>query len=56
MIHIMLRSLFKKQQDLKVIGDVSNGEEAIKFVHQNAPDAVIMDVNMPIMKWHGCDP
>lgn len=49
MIHSMLRSLFKKQQDLKVIGDVFDGEEAIKFVHQNAPDAIIMDVNMPIM-------
>lgn len=45
----MLRSILEKQQDLKVIGDVCNGEEAIKFIHQDAPDAVIMDVNMPVM-------
>lgn len=49
MIHNMLRSVFEKEQDLKVIGAVYNGEEAVKFVRQNAPDVITMDVNMPVM-------
>lgn len=49
MIHIVLQSIFKKQQDLKVIGGVFNGEEAIKFVRWHTPDVITMDVDMPIM-------
>lgn len=44
-----LRNTVKKQQDLTVIGEASNGKEAVEFVQKNSPDVVIMDVNMPIM-------
>ena len=34
---------------IKVIGEVSNGEEAVKFVKEKAPHVVLMDVKMPGM-------
>lgn len=44
-----LRNTINKQQNLGVIGEASNGEEAIVFVQDNFPDAVVMDVDMPVM-------
>lgn len=41
-----LKSLIEKKQTLKVIGEASNGREAIKFCQQNKPNVVIMDVAM----------
>lgn len=51
--HKMLRAVFRKtinrQQDMAVIGEASNGEEAIIFVQSNFPDVIVMDVDMPVM-------
>lgn len=44
-----LRHIINKQQDMKVIGEASNGQKAIQFVQENQPDAIIMDVDMPSM-------
>ena len=33
--------------DFKVVGEVNNGEEAVKFCREMNPDLVMMDVNMP---------
>lgn len=35
--------------DLEVIGEASNGEEALRFVVSESPDVVLMDLRMPIM-------
>ncbi len=37
------------ETDLQVIGEASNGEEAIKMARALHPDVILMDVNMPIM-------
>ncbi len=34
---------------LKVIGQASNGEEALKIIEKNTPDFIITDVKMPVM-------
>jgi two-component system nitrate/nitrite response regulator NarL len=34
---------------LKVVGEASNGVEAIEAVRSMRPDVVVMDINMPIM-------
>ncbi|GEA10969.1 hypothetical protein KUL49_13440 [Alteromonas sp. KUL49] len=33
--------------DFKVIDEAKNGEDAVKLCRKNAPDVVLMDVNMP---------
>ena len=49
-----LKSLLELQDDLKVIGDAGNGEEAIALIaslkqESQLPDVVLLDVRMPIM-------
>ena len=42
-----IRRILEDVDDFKVIGEVNNGEEAIKFCRQQSPDIVMMDMNMP---------
>ena len=37
------------EPDIVVIGEASNGEQAIELVHELSPDIVLMDVEMPGM-------
>jgi DNA-binding NarL/FixJ family response regulator len=44
-----LRMRLTLEQDMTVVGEASNGGEAIALVQQLAPDIVLMDVEMPEM-------
>lgn len=44
-----LRTLLGSYSDLSVVGEASNGEEAIRMVSSKTPDIVLMDLRMPIM-------
>lgn len=44
-----LRSFLMVYDDLEMIGEVKNGEQAIRFCEQMNPDVVLMDLVMPIM-------
>jgi NarL family two-component system response regulator LiaR len=44
-----LRDILEKENDLKVIGEASNGQEAIEMALEFRPDVVIMDINMPVL-------
>ena len=44
-----LRSLVEDDSHLQVVGEASNGVEAIDAVRQLRPDVVVMDINMPQM-------
>lgn len=44
-----LRTLLSVQEEFKVVGEASNGEEAVRLVVQNHPDVVLMDLRMPIL-------
>ena len=44
-----LRMWLSLEPDLTVVGEASNGREAIALVQQLAPDVVLMDVEMPEM-------
>ncbi|MEH7307221.1 response regulator [Neobacillus drentensis] len=42
-------SLLNLEEDMEVVGQASNGEEAIALVHRLQPDICIMDIEMPEM-------
>ena len=42
-----LRSLLAKVPEIEVIGEASDGEEAVAKVGELAPDVVLMDITMP---------
>ncbi|OES43854.1 response regulator transcription factor [Domibacillus iocasae] len=43
-----LGSLLSLEDDMEVIGQAANGEEAVTLVHEMQPDICIMDIEMPI--------
>ncbi|MEQ7123424.1 response regulator transcription factor [Actinopolymorpha sp. B11F2] len=44
-----IRMLVDSQSDLEVVGEASNGREAIDVVHAAKPDVVLMDIRMPVL-------
>lgn len=44
-----LRALLQAQPDMEVVGDVSNGRDAVSQAKQLHPDIVVMDLSMPEM-------
>jgi len=44
-----IRALLESESDLEVIGEVSNGKEALAMVAEKRPDLLIIDIRMPEM-------
>ena len=44
-----LRRVFSTEQTLDVVGEGENGLEAVSLVQELHPDAVVMDISMPVM-------
>lgn len=42
-----IMAVLKTQENLEVVGEASNGLEAIRKVREVTPDVVVMDLNMP---------
>lgn len=47
MLRAGLRSLLAKERDLEVVGEASDGRQAVELVTQHAPDLAILDIGMP---------
>jgi DNA-binding NarL/FixJ family response regulator len=50
--HRMLRDGLRRSMednDLDVVGEAANGEEAVRLAHELHPDIVLMDVTMPVL-------
>lgn len=45
----LLTLMLGRARDLEVIGEASNGMEAIELVRVQAPDVLLLDVAMPVM-------
>ena len=43
-----LRTLLEQQEDMEVVGEASDGLQAIEIVRTVAPDLVLMDIHMPV--------
>ena len=44
-----VRRILEEAGDMQVVGEASDGDEALRVVRKLAPDVVLMDVNMPGM-------
>lgn len=44
-----VRMLLTLDPDIEVVGEASNGQEAVELAHQLKPDVVLMDLLMPVM-------
>jgi DNA-binding NarL/FixJ family response regulator len=44
-----LVALLSLQPDLEIVGEAANGKEAIRLTAQRVPEAVLMDIEMPLM-------
>ena len=44
-----LRLLLESDKQIEVIGDATNGEEAVKLARLHRPEVVTMDIQMPVM-------
>jgi DNA-binding NarL/FixJ family response regulator len=44
-----LRSLLEVHDDIDVVGEASNGEEAIALAKSLRPDVILMDLRMPVL-------
>lgn len=42
-----IRALLEKLDGVQVVGDVSDGLEAVKFCTEHPPDVLLMDISMP---------
>ena len=42
-----LSSLLSQQDDIQVVGEATNGREAVQLAERESPDVVVMDVSMP---------
>ena len=47
-IRFLLKKLFEKYKDVKVIAEAENGEEAIEKTIIHSPDIITMDIRMPV--------
>ncbi|HEX8868315.1 MAG TPA: response regulator transcription factor, partial [Lentzea sp.] len=49
MVRQSFRAVLAAQPDITVIGEASNGADAVHLAVRDRPDVVLMDVRMPVM-------
>lgn len=49
MVRAGLRALLEKAVDIKVVGEASNGQEALLLTQKLIPHVLVMDIRMPIL-------
>jgi DNA-binding NarL/FixJ family response regulator len=49
LMRVGFRMVLGAQEDMEVVGEAGNGEEAVKLAEELSPDVVLMDVRMPVL-------
>jgi len=49
MIRKGLNKILSSDATLEIVGEASNGKEALELIKQHKPDVVTLDINMPVM-------
>lgn len=49
MVRQGLKQILELEQDITVVAQASNGEEAIELASSYSPDVILMDINMPVL-------
>ncbi len=44
-----IRKMLEAEEDMEVVGEASNGREALRFARERMPDVILMDIQMPDM-------
>ena len=44
-----VRSLLEDQEDIEIVGEAEDGQQALAVIERMKPDVVLLDVNMPVM-------
>jgi len=44
-----VRNVLEMQDDWEVIGEAADGQQGLRLYQQLKPDAVVMDITMPVM-------
>lgn len=44
-----IKALLKSQSDIEIVGEASNGLEALEKLEKVQPDIILMDMNMPVI-------
>jgi len=42
-----IRELIQREEDIEIVGEVGDGEEAVQAAEQLEPDVILMDIAMP---------
>ncbi|MEO8282689.1 MAG: response regulator transcription factor, partial [Pseudarthrobacter sp.] len=48
LLRMGFRLILEGEDDLRILGEASNGAEAVRQVRELKPDVVLMDVRMPV--------
>ncbi|MFY7991975.1 MAG: CheR family methyltransferase [Bacteriovoracaceae bacterium] len=48
-IHMLMKKMLTREAGFEIVGHANNGEEAHKMIQELKPDAVTLDIHMPVM-------
>jgi len=49
LMRVGFRMVLGAQEDMEIVGEAGNGEQAVKLAEELRPDVVLMDVRMPVL-------